>query len=344
MADFSAAKARARSSNPFMAAVDRLNQIQSEKRAFDEKLSLEAANLDKMFKILARQHENAVNLQREKVRLQGVPIEGLKRQQGQLDESIGQQAQGIAQASGLAGIGEGGKIVDVDPETGEQVFVPENLQDTKNKLQIETLRRKLDPELISQEFQRELEQRRQKGEVDIQKAIKEQQEKDLRKAQVAMQSIDNMVDEVWKQAESLVPAQEKGRQAVLTGAGRAFAGTSLGRLATSSEMGESARAFEQFKNAIATPLIRELGEKGMLTNQDIERSKALLPRGDDTKQLRKIKRDAMNKFLSSKVRAHFELINAENEVIATQQLEKPIEQEEDFSQMSDEELQNIINQ
>lgn len=135
-----------------------------------------------------------------------------------------------------------------------------------------------------------------------QRDIETTQKKKSQEVSGEMKSIDNMIDVVWKQADALIPAQEGLSQAATTGLGRKFGTTIPGRILGMGN--ENAVAFSEFQEGTLSMLIRSLGEKGMLTDQDIKRARQFEPSFYDTPTIRKLKRNSMAEFLKSKVSAY----------------------------------------
>ena len=138
-------------------------------------------------------------------------------------------------------------------------------------------------------------------------------------AETQEKEINNMIDAVWSKAEELIPAAETGREGVIKGIERSYRASDIGRFFSGTkgekgQQGEEARAFKDYQGGTLSILIRALGEKGVLTDKDIERSKQFEPAFSDSKILRKTKKQAMNEFLKSKVRAHLKIQGLQAEV------------------------------
>jgi len=218
----------------------------------------------------------------------------------------------------------------------------ESTKRLKERLQLEKLRREFDPEFQRKEFERELGEKGELNEQKLEFETNKLKNKNRETARVQSSEIDNMIESLFSISDKLIPAQEGGRSSVVEGAKRSGGATLFGRLISPSEESEDARSFKQSIEAIATPLIRSLGEKGMLTNQDIKRSLNLLPKFDDSIRGRNTNRKILGDFLKSKVNAHFETIGLELESVGTSVLEES--KEGDLSKMSDEELNRRRNE
>ena len=128
-------------------------------------------------------------------------------------------------------------------------------------------------------------------------------------AETQEKEVNAMIDSVWSKAEELIPAQETGRAGVIKGAERSYRASGIGRLFSGGkgdkeQTGEKARAYKDYQLGTLSLLIRSLGEKGVLTDQDIKRSKEFEPKFGDSITLRNTKREAMREFLKSKLQAH----------------------------------------
>ena len=153
-------------------------------------------------------------------------------------------------------------------------------------------------------------------------------------AETQEKEINSMIDSVWSKADELIPAAKTGRGGVLKGMERSYRASGIGRLFSGTEEGETAKAYKDYQQGTLSILIRALGEKGVLTNQDIQRSKDFEPKFGDSVILRKTKKDAMNEFLKSKVSAHYK----------TQGLYEGVKtQETQEKKLSPEERQELIN-
>ena len=314
-------------SNPFGILLREISKSEERRLAEDEKRRGEESELKKALALLSKKQEFDLELEREKgdieIRKEGKPITkamdqvGITGQTGQVGEMAQQPGQSVLRAAGLQ---PQGKVTTTSK--GEEFFMPESQADKKNRLQIQKLEQDLDPEFQKQEFSRKLQEQEQLDEQSVKKTIETQRLKNKQTASTEMKEINNMVDSLWNEANTLLPAQESGREAVFKGAERGFKGTAMGRLIVPSEEGENVRAFTEARKALATPLIRSLGEKGMLTNQDVQRALNLMPTSSDTIKQRDTKKGILSRFLQSKVNAHFESIEFDQEAIASEALEK----------------------
>ncbi len=137
--------------------------------------------------------------------------------------------------------------------------------------------------------------------------VKTAQEKKVIEVTAESQAVDNMISAVWNAADRLVPAPEDVGEAERLGWKRGASTANIFGIRPQRAFGisdESALGFEQIKKAQATPLIRALGEKGMLTNQDIQRAYNMMPTFGDSKILRNTKKEEMTKFLKSRISAY----------------------------------------
>ena len=128
-------------------------------------------------------------------------------------------------------------------------------------------------------------------------------------AETQEKEVNAMIDSVWSKAEELIPAQKTGRAGVIKGIERSYRASGIGRFFSGGEgdkeqTGEKARAYKDYQLGTLSLLIRSLGEKGVLTDQDIKRSKEFEPKFGDSITLRNTKREAMREFLKSKLKAH----------------------------------------
>lgn len=149
--------------------------------------------------------------------------------------------------------------------------------------------------------------------------------KKAEETKMEVQAIEGMVDSVWGKADSLIPATEGVQQAAITGIRKDIGTTKVGRLLGGAD--ENAITFREFKEGTLSMLIRSLGEKGMLTDQDIARARDFEPSNWDTPKIRRDKKIAMKDFLKSKISAYYEAIQQPQQ-----------SQGFDFSNMSTDEL------
>jgi hypothetical protein len=127
-----------------------------------------------------------------------------------------------------------------------------------------------------------------------------------------MQSIDSMVESIYKTANELIPAVESPAEAEKLGIKRGLGSASILGMRPQRLIGlsdENTIAYNEIMKAEATPIIRSMGEKGMLTNQDIERALGLFPKNSDSTKLRKTRRDKLAEFLKSKIKVYYSKLN-----------------------------------
>ena len=103
----------------------------------------------------------------------------------------------------------------------------------------------------------------------------------------------NLIEQVYQKADELVPPTGGGPLAVVGGLAR-LAGGAVG-------LDENARAFEQYKEGTLSLTIRGLGERGVLTDQDVARARKLLPNLTDSAVVRKTKQAALTELLRSRL-------------------------------------------
>lgn len=155
---------------------------------------------------------------------------------------------------------------------------------------------------VTEQSQVEGEKRRAKLAVET---AGEKKSEDIKKETL---SIDNMVSTLFDTAERLIPAVEDPKKAELLGMKRSLGSASILGIRPQRLFGgsnEDVIAYNETMKAEATPIIRSMGEKGMLTNQDIERALGLFPKNSDSIKLRKTRREELGKFLKAKIEAYY---------------------------------------
>jgi len=114
----------------------------------------------------------------------------------------------------------------------------------------------------------------------------------------------NQLDVVKSAADRLIPAAdvvkigpvESGFMGSVRGLQR-----QVGNLPMIRTEEAGVRPWEQYSNGVLAILARGLGEKGVLTEQDVERVKGLLPRADDTTVSRETNFNELKTFVKSKI-------------------------------------------
>ena len=140
------------------------------------------------------------------------------------------------------------------------------------------------------------------------RAVETAQQKKAATAKNEVQEIDNMVTNLFEAGNRLIPAIDDPKKAELVGAARSAGAMSLFGLRPQRALGlsdENVIAYNEIMKAEATPIIRSMGEKGMLTNQDIQRALGLFPKNSDSTQLRNTRKRELSTFLRSKVKAYY---------------------------------------
>ena len=108
------------------------------------------------------------------------------------------------------------------------------------------------------------------------------------------------IEQLFTKADELIPSQESPAQATLTGYGRKFGASDLGRLTGFPD--ENARSWNAIKDTFLGDLARSLSqERGVLTNQDIKRIANSIPTLDDSNITRTQKREFINQFIKAKI-------------------------------------------
>lgn len=148
------------------------------------------------------------------------------------------------------------------------------------------------------------------GETPGQKQTRELETKQQERGQQAgeeMSAVDAMAESIWSAADKLIPAEEIPAKAEQVGMVRKAKTASIFGIMPQRAFGvsdENALAYKQMIKAEATPFMRALGEKGMMTNQDIQRGLDLTPGLSDSKKLRQTKKEEFSKFIKSKIKAY----------------------------------------
>lgn len=142
---------------------------------------------------------------------------------------------------------------------------------------------------------------------DPQFKAKEESAKKAGEVKNEMDSIDNMVNVVWQKADELIPAATDLKQGAWQGLGRDIGKTKIARLVGKGD--ENTIAFTDFQEGTLSMLIRSLGEKGMLTDKDIQRARQFEPNTWDSINVRSKKKTMMSDFLKSKVNAYYNNMN-----------------------------------
>jgi hypothetical protein len=114
-----------------------------------------------------------------------------------------------------------------------------------------------------------------------------------RKAKFEATNALTTIEQVFASADRLIPADQSGPRAVVGGFGR--------QLGAASGLDENARAFEQYKEGVLSITIRGLGERGVLTDQDVQRARMLLPAFGDSAVVRQTKKQELMTLLQSRL-------------------------------------------
>ena len=116
---------------------------------------------------------------------------------------------------------------------------------------------------------------------------------DIRKGKFEAQNALQLVDQIFQKAEELIPPSGKGPIAIGGGLARKVGGA-VG-------LDESTRAFQQYKEGTLSLTIRGLGERGVLTDQDVARARKLLPDVTDSAVVRSTKKQALLELVRSRL-------------------------------------------
>lgn len=114
------------------------------------------------------------------------------------------------------------------------------------------------------------------------------------------------LDTIQETANKLIPAPdtvklgpfESGFMGDVVGLQR-----TLGNMPLVRTEEKGVRAWEQYKASIGSIMARGFGERGVLTNVDIERVLKWLPKPDDTNQLRATNKENIRKFVAAKIKS-----------------------------------------
>ena len=109
---------------------------------------------------------------------------------------------------------------------------------------------------------------------------------------------------IFEKAEQDIPAMPKQKQAFKKGVSRG-----LGRLSVMGQVpaqmfgraDEGAMSYHQIREAFGTQIARGLGERGVVTNQDVERIMRALPKDNDTVNVRARNKEYINTILRNRI-------------------------------------------
>jgi hypothetical protein len=112
----------------------------------------------------------------------------------------------------------------------------------------------------------------------------------------------SMVKELFSRANELIPPAKGNKDAWVQGVKTNVQKSPVGLL-TEDFLGDpqSAREWDQIKSGFGTMLARAFGEKGVVTNRDVARILKMMPREDDTVQMRKNKQEFIETFIGKRV-------------------------------------------
>lgn len=115
------------------------------------------------------------------------------------------------------------------------------------------------------------------------------------------EDMNNMVDSLWGQADKLIPSSENGPAAFTKGIATDIQTLPFIRA------NEKALAYNGIKEGTLSLIIRKLGEKGTLTDQDVNRVRQFIPTASDSTESRNLKKEGMKQFISSKIKSYNQL-------------------------------------
>lgn len=116
---------------------------------------------------------------------------------------------------------------------------------------------------------------------------------DIRKGKFEAQNALGLIDQIFEKADELIPPSGRGPVAIGGGLVRKVGGA-VG-------LDESTRAFQQYKEGTLSLTIRGLGERGVLTDQDVARARKLLPDVTDSTVVRQTKKQALRELLQNRL-------------------------------------------
>ena len=133
------------------------------------------------------------------------------------------------------------------------------------------------------------------------------------KGVVESQQALKTLDSIFQKADVDIPAQPTQEQAFKSGVRRGFGKFSVGGVIPSQMVGmqdPGATSFDQVKEAFGTQVARGLGERGVVTNQDVERIFKALPKDNDLDVTRKSNKEFIRKVISDRINQYNQIYNA----------------------------------
>jgi hypothetical protein len=118
-----------------------------------------------------------------------------------------------------------------------------------------------------------------------------------------------MLDAAWVTADKLIPAANTPEEAEILGIKRKVGSASIFGMRPQRALGvsaENAVTYQQFLDGTVSMVIRSLGEKGVLNNQDIKRAYNLMPGFSETTLQRKTKKEELINFLDSRIQSYMQ--------------------------------------
>lgn len=131
-----------------------------------------------------------------------------------------------------------------------------------------------------------------------------EQAKEGVKGVVETQQALKTLESIFDKADQDIPAAEEQTEAFKSGIKRGLGRASIFGVSPAQAVGmadEGAMSFNQTKEAFGTNVARGLGERGVVTNQDVERIFKALPKENDTKSVRQNNRKFVRKVLADRI-------------------------------------------
>jgi len=121
------------------------------------------------------------------------------------------------------------------------------------------------------------------------------------------------LDSLFEKADKDIPSMPEQKQAFKKGISRGLGSASVLGVVPAQVLGmadEGAMSYGQTKEAFGTQIARGLGERGVVTNQDVERIFQALPKNNDTTPVRQNNKLFIRKILSDRINQYNQIYDA----------------------------------